>query len=115
MPSAKPASPRLGSTPFADLKSFRRDPDRMRQLAISLCATAAVMLTITAHTMSFQDELLMEKARADANQQRAELASHLNALVAACMNNRQWIYVDPHTGADIAIFCHKVVLGRIGR
>lgn len=102
-----------------DLKNFRADHDCMKRLLVALAATAAVMLTITAHTMSFQDELDMEKARAESRQKHAELATdhaaHYASLVAACMRGEQFIWTDPHTGADMAAFCDVEVLGKVGR
>ena len=48
-----------------DLKNFRASDSQMSRLAVSLCIAADVMLTITAHTMSFHAEVASEKARAE--------------------------------------------------
>jgi hypothetical protein len=48
-----------------ELKNFRASDSQMSRLAVSLCIAAAVMLTVTAHTMTFRAEVASEKARAE--------------------------------------------------
>lgn len=99
-----------------DLKLFRAD-EPLKRLGGVLAVVAIVMLTITAHTLAYQDEVIREQMRAESAEakaaEHAELASHLNALVAACMDGHRWVYVDPHTKVDVAVICETVELGRI--
>jgi hypothetical protein len=48
-----------------ELKNLRANDSQMSRLAVSLCIAAVVMLTVTAHTMTFQAEVASEKARAE--------------------------------------------------
>lgn len=48
-----------------DLKSFRANDRQMSRLSTTLCIVAIVMLTVTAHTLTYQTEVASEKARAE--------------------------------------------------
>jgi hypothetical protein len=37
----------------------------------------------------------------------------LASMVTACMNGHQFVWQDPHTGADYAAFCNVELLGRV--
>jgi len=109
-----------------DLKLFRAD-EPLKRLAGVLAVVAVVMLTITAHTMAYQDEIIMEQMRAEAAEKRAgqfeqdaQKADHYRDLYAqiktACMNERLRItWIDPHTKDDMAAICDVVKWGRLVR
>jgi hypothetical protein len=35
------------------------------------------------------------------------------SVVVACMRGGIFLYEDPHTGADIGVFCDREILGRV--
>ena len=80
----------------ATVEEVREDKPFMHRIGVTAAIVAIVMLTITAHTLAFNDEL------AKYPDMQAE---RFSSLVVACMNGRSLRWQDPHTGAWMVAFC----------
>ena len=94
----------------ATVEEYREDEPLMRRVGTTLAIVAICLLTITAHTMAFRDEL--EAAR-DADTTlvvpattAAPVAAQYAQLLAACMNNGGISWIDPHTEHEMLTFCN---------
>lgn len=102
----------------ATVEEYREDEPFMRRVGTTLAIVAICLLTITAHTMAFRDEL--EAAR-DANTTSvvpatpaAPVAAQYAQLLAACMNNGGISWIDPHTEHAMLTICRTNEV-RVGR
>ena len=97
----------------ATVEEYREDEPLMRRVGTTLAIVAICLLTITAHTMAFRDEL--EAAR-EADQEHGltpirstpvqpPVAAQYAQLLAACMNNGGISWIDPHTQHEMLTFC----------
>ena len=107
------------------VEDCRKDEPLMERVAAVLGITALIFLSITllrlevgyvfaapqAPSSSYPPAIPTGALAGTATFSTADLAS----MVTACMSGRQFTWVDPHTGADMAAFCEVEVLGRIGR
>ena len=85
-------------------------PPRKREY---VWASLAAILMVAAQTADYPAAVVTE---AMAN----ELAPLVRpekwaSVVSAAMNGGQFVWVEPHTGASIGVFCDAEVLGKVGR
>ena len=109
----------------AKLQDCRKDEPLMERVAGVLGFAALVMLSITllrltgGYVFAAPQALSSPSRVGTPTHELAEAATFspdkLASMVTACMNGRQFVWTDPHTGADMAAFCNVEILGRIGR
>ena len=104
----------------AKLQDCRKDEPLMERVAGVLGFAALVMLSITLLRLTGGYVFAAPQAASPPPpHEPAEAAifspDKLASMVTACMNGRQFVWTDPHTGADMAAFCNVEILGRIGR
>ena len=85
---------------------------RPRKREYFYIALVAILMAF-AHTRDY-DAALVTEAMA------SEVAPFVRpekwaSVVAAAMRGDQFVWVEPHTGASIGVFCNAEVLGKVGR
>ena len=76
-------------------------------------AAVVVILMAFAHTKDYEAAVVTEAMA-------SEVAPFVRpekwaSVVAAAMRGDQFVWVEPHTGASIGVFCNAEVLGKVGR
>jgi hypothetical protein len=107
------------------IDEYRKDEPFMDRIAATLGIVALVFLSITllrltgGYVFAAPQALSSPSRVGTPTHEPAEAATFspdkLASMVTACMNGRQFVWTDPHTGADMAVFCHVEILGMIGR
>ena len=99
----------------ATVEEYREDEPLMRRVGTTLAIVAICLLTITAHTMAFRDELEAAPQAgvpdsSDGTRNKPAVAAQYAQLLAACMNNGGISWIDPHTQHEMLTFCktHEV-------
>ena len=91
----------------ADLKNFRADRPRMKQLAAVLAIVAVFMLIVTVHNMVYRDELLLEQQKLDNAQKAGEIIAgpyDVQRKLSSPIKYEEWIC---HAG-DRVRYCKPV-------
>ena len=85
-------------------------PPRKREYV--LIALVAILM-VFAHTRDY-DAAVVTEAMAS-NVAPFVRPEKWASVVSAAMNGGQFVWVEPHTGASIGVFCDAEVLGKVGR
>jgi hypothetical protein len=102
------------------IDEYRKDEPFMDRIAATLGIVALVFLSITLLRLTGGYVFAAPQALSPPSTPEPAVAAtfspdKLASMVTACMNGWQFVYQDPHTGADMAVFCNVEMLGKVGR